>query len=371
MERVATIELVESETQTTLNAAGDWTARHCNEVAQLLATIAPQQATIVLDLSMIRHLDTVGAILIRRTAARFQCSGGTVQFIHNTQSSELLALVARHSSGEIALEAPRSGLIRMLGEQTHCLVQDMGSMLAFFGETFAAICRLTPHPGQYRWRELMFHMNESAIKALWIIALTMFLVGIVVAYQSAVQLKAYGANIFIVDMLGIGIMRELGPMLAAIIVAGRSGSAFTAQIGVMKITEELDAMRTMGFDPFALLVIPRMMALVIMMPFLIFFADFFGILSGMVVASTELGLPASLFVERFAESVAINHFIVGVVKGPFFAILIASIGIYRGMQVKSDTESIGINTTRSVVEAIFAVIICDAIFSVIFTNLGF
>jgi phospholipid/cholesterol/gamma-HCH transport system permease protein len=218
---------------------------------------------------------------------------------------------------------------------------------------------------------MFFEANESGIKALPIIVLTTFLTGVVVAYQSAAQLKLYGANIFIVDMLGISILREMAPMLAAIIVAGRSGSAYAAQIGVMKITEELDAMRTMGFDPYAFLVLPRMLALIIMMPILIFFADIAGVVGGMLIAKIDLGLSPTLFLERFVEVVSIKHFWVGMLKGPFFAILIASIGIYRGLQVKNDTQSIGFNTTKAVVESIFAVIICDAFFSIIFTNLGY
>jgi len=217
----------------------------------------------------------------------------------------------------------------------------------------------------------VYEIYESGIKALPIIALTMFLIGVVVAYQSASQLKIYGANIFIVDMLGISILRELAPMLAAIIIAGRSGSSYAAQIGVMKITEELDAMRTMGFDPYAFLVLPRMIALMIMMPILIFFADIAGVMGGMLIAKIDLGLSPALFLERFVEVVKVKHFWIGVIKGPFFALLIATIGIYRGLQVKNDTQSIGFNTTKAVVESIFAVIICDAFFSIIFTNLGY
>lgn len=190
------------------------------------------------------------------------------------------------------------------------------------------------------------------------------------AYQSAYQLKIYGANIFIVDMLGISILRELAPLMTAIVIAGRSGSAFTAQIGAMKITQELDAMRTMGFDPYIFLVMPKILALMLMMPVLIFVADVMGIVGGILVANIDLNITLNSFIERFNDAVAAKHFFIGIAKGPFFAFLIASIGIYRGMMVKDDTQSIGVNTTKSVVESIFAVIVCDAIFSIIFTNLG-
>ena len=213
-------------------------------------------------------------------------------------------------------------------------------------------------------------MNESGIKAFAIISITSFLIGLVVAYQSAYQLKLYGANIFIVDMLGLSILRELAPVITAIVIAGRSGSAFTAQIGAMKITEELDAMKTMGFDPYIFLVVPRILALMITMPILIFLSDIMGLFGGILVANIDLGITLDMFLSRFTEVIDIRHFYVGIIKGPFFAFLIASIGIYRGLMVKDDTQSIGFNTTKSVVESIFAVIVCDALFSIAFTNLG-
>ena len=244
------------------------------------------------------------------------------------------------------------------------------SFITFLGELFSTKMHYLKSFKNFRFKEIAFEINESGVKAIGIIALTSFLIGLVVAYQSAFQLKIYGANIFIVDMLGISILRELAPLITAIVIAGRSGSAFTAQIGAMKITEELDAMRTMGFSPHKFLVLPRILALMIVMPILIFIADIMGIIGGMVVANLDLGISTELFLERFNEVVAAKHFFIGIIKGPFFAFFIASISIYRGLMVKNDTQSIGFNTTKSVVESIFAVIVCDAIFSIMFTNLG-
>ncbi|EQB39914.1 hypothetical protein M947_04855 [Sulfurimonas hongkongensis] len=244
------------------------------------------------------------------------------------------------------------------------------AFILFLGKVFVSILSYLRSIKNIRYKEIIFEINENAIKALGIIALTSFLIGLVTAYQSAYQLKLYGANIFIVDILGISIFRELAPLITAIVIAGRSGSAFTAQIGAMKITEELDAMKTMGFDPYLFLVLPRIIALMITMPLLIFAADIMGLLGGMIVSYIDLGISVSFFIERLNEVVAPKHFFVGLIKGPFFAFLIASIGVYRGLMVKNDTQSIGFNTTKSVVESIFAVIICDAVFSIIFTNLG-
>lgn len=327
---------------------------------------------IIIDLSDIETLDSIGALLLHRTIRKMSDSGCFVQMTGaDDQTENVLKLVQRHGHIGADFETRNTGVLEEVGRQAYSIMTEVKSILEFFGKTSSAMIRMILRHRKFRNRELAYQIMESAIQALGIIALTMFLVGIVVAYQSSLQLKTYGANIFIVDALGISILRELAPMLTAIVVAGRSGSSYTAQIGVMKITEEIDAMRTMGFDPYAFLVLPRMLALIIMMPLLIFFADIFGLIGGMLIANTELGLSATLFLDRFVEAVALKHFWIGLIKGPFFGVLIASIGIYRGLQVKNDTESIGINTTRSVVEAIFAVIICDAIFSIVFTELGF
>jgi len=263
---------------------------------------------------------------------------------------------------------------RLLLENTfvkvNAYIKGFISFMTFFGHLFMTKIYYLKSFKNIRFKEIAFEINESAVKALGIVALTSFLIGLVVAYQSAYQLKIYGANIFIVDMLGISILRELAPLITAIVIAGRSGSAFTAQIGAMKITQELDAMKTMGFDPYIFLVLPRIIALMIALPILIFVADIMGMLGGMIVSSIDLGITTDLFMDRFREVVAVKHFYIGILKGPFFAFLIASIGIYRGLVVKDDTQSIGFNTTKSVVESIFAVIVCDALFSIALTNLG-
>jgi phospholipid/cholesterol/gamma-HCH transport system permease protein len=208
------------------------------------------------------------------------------------------------------------------------------------------------------------------VRAMPIVALTSFLIGIVIAYQSAVQLVKFGANIFIVDMIGISVTRELAPLITAIVVAGRTGSSYTAQLGVMKITEEIDAMRTMGFDPHRFLVLPRIMALMIALPLMIFFADIVGILGGMFISHVHLHLSYAEFLHRLQTVLEMKHVWIGIGKGPFFAWLIAAVGCFRGFQVSKSTESIGRYTTISVVNAIFLVIACDALFSVVFTELG-
>lgn len=321
---------------------------------------------LIIDLRTLELLDTAAAIFIQKLQIK-----NSQTLIDNGNIADTLELVNKYTNKEATLAMQnKSGFFEKNGKIFYNYYTGFLAFMSFLGMLFATKFHYLKSIKNIRIKEIAFEIHESAIKALGIIVLTSFLIGLVVAYQSAFQLKIYGANIFIVDMLGLSILRELAPLITAIVIAGRSGSAFTAQIGAMKITEELDAMRTMGFDPYIFLVLPRIIALMIMMPLLIFVADIMGMLGGVVVANIDLKITTDLFLDRFTEVIELKHFVIGIIKGPFFAFLIASIGIYRGLKVKDDTQSIGFNTTKSVVESIFAVIVCDAIFSIVFTNLG-
>ncbi len=369
----STLNTSQTESKLTLSFSGELT----------LFTLTAHQTTVELlpitdltaidvNLQELTYLDTAAAIFLDNIENTFKAKGIKVSFI--THSKDILAtleLVRSKKGMRKPLKTKKeTTFIESIGIYVYKHWMGFLSFMAFLGELFATKMHYLKSFKNFRFKEIAFEINESGVKAIGIIALTSFLIGLVVAYQSAFQLKIYGANIFIVDMLGISILRELAPLITAIVIAGRSGSAFTAQIGAMKITEELDAMRTMGFSPHKFLVLPRILALMIVMPILIFIADIMGIIGGMVVANLDLGISTELFLERFNEVVAAKHFFIGIIKGPFFAFLIATIGIYRGLMVKNDTQSIGFNTTKSVVESIFAVIVCDAIFSIMFTNLG-
>ncbi|MCF6340043.1 MAG: MlaE family lipid ABC transporter permease subunit [Sulfurimonas sp.] len=327
---------------------------------------------VVIDFTRASFLDTAAAIYIYTLEKKLILKNITVEILCSKKKIlDILELVKiQKEKSTIILHYKKKNFIEKTGEYTYQNYKVFTLFIAFLGELFSHKMYYFISFKNIRYKEIAFEINESAVKAFGIVALTSFLIGVVIAYQSAHQLKIYGANIFIVDMLGISILRELSPLITAIVIAGRSGSAFTAQIGAMKITQELDAMRTMGFDPFKFLVLPKIIALMITMPILIFVSDIAAIIGGMLIANINLGITTDLFMDRFNEVIAIKHFYIGIAKGPFFAFLIASIGIYRGLMVKNDTQSIGLNTTKSVVEAIFAVIVCDAIFSIIFTNLG-
>lgn len=367
------LTLSQSNSKLSLNFSGDFTIYTLHRYqTEMDAIDFSDVQSIDLNLDDVLAFDTAASILINKLFIDSSKNNIAINVIcTNSSILNTIELVKKQKLRSTPIpHAKRRTLLEVIGESSYSNYIGFLSFMAFLGKLFSTKIFDLRAIKNTRFKEIAFEINESAVKALGIIALTSFLIGVVVAYQSAFQLKIYGANIFIVDMLGISILRELAPLITAIVIAGRSGSAFTAQIGAMKITEELDAMRTMGFDPYIYLVMPRIIALMLAMPILIFVSDIMAVLGGMVVANIDLNITVDLFLDRFNSVVAAKHFFVGIVKGPFFAFLIASIGIYRGLMVRDDTQSIGFNTTKSVVESIFAVIVCDAIFSVAFTNLG-
>ena len=355
-----------------LSFSGDLTLYDVGRYTKELDSLDILSKNANIDLENLTSIDTAAAIFINNLQDELKSKNISLKLLTNSDKIvDTLNLTKKYLvDNEKFHELPKVTPIEALGKIFYGYYISALSFMEFLGRLFVIFIYYARNIKNIRLPEISFEINESAIKALGIVSLTSFLIGVVVAYQSAYQLKIYGANIFIVDMLGISILRELAPLITAIVIAGRSGSAFTAQIGAMKITQELDAMQTMGFDPYMFLVMPRIIALMIALPILIFVSDIMGIFGGMLVANIDLGITSELFLNRFTEVVAAKHFFIGIIKGPFFAFLIASIGIYRGLKVKDDTQSIGLNTTKSVVESIFAVIVCDAVFSILFTTLG-
>ncbi|MCI5969304.1 MlaE family ABC transporter permease [Helicobacter sp.] len=243
-------------------------------------------------------------------------------------------------------------------------------VLSFLGEMIYMFWDSILRPKNFRIRALFFQIQEAVIKAVPIISLACFLIGIVIAYQGSLQLQQFGANLLIVEMSATLTLREMAPIIVAIIVAGRSASAFSAEIGMMRATQEIDAMRVMGFNPVTFLIFPRIFALLFALPLAVFVADMFGLIGGMLIAKLELGISSEYFIERFLERVEMRHFWIGMLKAPFFGLIIALIGCYHGFVTQKDTRSIGIHTTKSVVQSIFCVIAFDALCSVLFTQMG-
>ena len=280
--------------------------------------------------------------------------------------SALLQLIASRPVTPESTAPARAGLLTNIGQQTWRGLIGMSGMLSFIGESTLILLRSLVQPRSIRWRPILHNIQTAGFEALPIVGLLTFLMGVVIAYQGADQLQRFGANIFIADLVGLSMVRELSPLLTAIIVAGRSGSAYAAQIGTMKITEEIDALRTIGVGPTELLVLPKMLALIIALPLLTLYADVTGVLGGMLMARSKLDVSFDVFLDRLGEAVSLSSFLTGIGKAPVFAAIIALVGCYRGFQVSGSADSVGRQTTVSVVQSIFLVILADALFSVAF-----
>jgi phospholipid/cholesterol/gamma-HCH transport system permease protein len=269
--------------------------------------------------------------------------------------------------------APRFRLVDIvanLGEAVFDALRQARDILAFFGAVLFAAGRVIRHPGRIRFVSVISHIEQHGLNAMPIVGILLFLVGIVIAFQGVDQLRQFGGEIYVVNLVGISVLREMGVLISAIVIAGRSGSAFTAQIGTMQVNEEVDAIRTLGLDPLEVLVLPRMLALMIALPLLTFFANTMAILGGAAMATQTIDVTFAQFLNLLNQAVTLTHFWVGMVKAPVFAFLIALVGCYEGMRVRGSAESVGRLTTQSVVEALFLVIVVDAAFSVLFSILG-
>lgn len=361
--------------QAHVSVNGEWTIEHAAELDRALAALDLDGLQhLVLDLAGINTLDTAGAWLLVRTVRAQRERRTSVRL---TGVDPRFAAILKRVASSYVAPRPASlmpnALIRIVasvGANTLRLIITAGELVAFLGNVFVVLVRSALHPGRLRFTSTVFHMEQVGLNAVPIVSLLAFLIGIVLAYQGALQLRQFGAEIFTVDLVAISVLRELGILLTAIIVAGRSGSAFAAQIGSMKVREEIDAMRTFGIDPLEVLVLPRTFALIVMLPLLAFLADIMGLLGGAIMCWIALDIPPEAFLERVKDGVGLWTFWVGIVKAPVFGALIAIVGCFEGFQVQGSAESVGQRTTRSVVESIFLVIIADALFSVFFGVIG-
>jgi len=353
-----------------LTCAGAWTVDGIAVLEPALSKLAIQkQAHWWIDGSGLTMLDTAGAWLLHRTCERLRRGGATVELRGlRAEHATLLALIDAQNDVEVRT-APRTSLLEGIGRRSVSGVLQSIAFLAFVGESFTALFYAVRHPRRIRGREILHNLQLAGFDALPIAGLLSFLMGVVIAYQGATQLARYGANIFIADLVGLSILRELAPLMTAIIIAGRSGSSYTAQIGTMMVTEEVDALRTIGIAPMDILVLPKLLALMLALPLLTVYADIMGVFGGMVVAKAQLGVGFYDFLERFDDAVSLSSYLVGIGKAPVFAALIALVGCFQGFQVGGSADSVGRQTTLSVVQGIFLVIVADAAFSVAFSKL--
>jgi len=362
-----------------LTSTGDWTVAGIDGLAAKLVSLlgSYNNLTIHWNITNIGEIDSAGMMLFLHYHDLLITNNCKVIVIGETANNlRLSQLLRKHIDKKPQVEVTKKVAhslfqpLHQLGKLTSNFFSELLLFFAFFGETTTVFVKSLRHPLNIRYGAIIKNIEESGVRAIPIIIVTSFLIGVVITYQGAVQLEKFGANIFIVEMIGISLTRELAPLITAIVVAGRTGSAYTAQLGVMKITEEMDAMRTMGFNPHHFLVIPRILALMIALPLLVFLADIVGIFAGMIISEVHLQLSFSEFFHRLQNVLDVKHVWIGLIKAPFFAFLIGIISCFRGFQVQKNTESIGRYTTISVVNAIFLVIACDAIFSVILTEMG-
>ena len=321
------------------------------------------------DATGLERVDTAGALEILEIAG----GGPDAEVETRNEAQAALFKVVRENMCQAHPDRKVNWLAHWLEEIGHGTIdfyKQVLSLCAFFGEILVVVVEAILQPKRFRPSAVIRQMYEVWIRALVIVGVLCFLIGVVIAYQGVQQLRQFGAEIFTVEAVGIGMFRELGPLLTAIIVAGRSGSAFTAQIGTMQVNQEVDAMRTIGLNPIEWLVLPRITALLISMPLLAFWGDMAGLLGGAVACTIYLDFTFVQFFDRLRDMVGPWHFYTGMIKAPVFGIVIATIGCFEGLQVRGSAESVGQLTTKSVVESIFCVIVLDAIFSVIFLLAG-
>jgi len=356
---------------------GCWTALELGALARgLTAVRTPGAGVLVVDAAQLLALDSAGAWLLQDLAQRLAAAGVQLRWQGLTpQAQQLLALVAQQMAQQAATQPAQppargpSDLLASVGQRVVASLTEGLAMLSFIGESALAAAGWLRHPSRCRWRPVLFNLRSAGVDALPIVGLLSFLLGVVVAYQSADQLRQYGANVFIADIVGISMLREFAPLITAIIIAGRSGSAYAAQIGTMAVTEELDAMRTIGIAPLEMLVLPKLLALLVALPLLTVWADLLGVTGGMVMARSQLGVGFADFLDRFVKAVGVGTCLVGIGKAAVFAAIIVNVGCFQGFRTRGGADSVGRQTTRSVVQAIFGVIVADALFSVVFSAL--
>ncbi|MFM2043923.1 MAG: hypothetical protein RLY86_2499 [Pseudomonadota bacterium] len=362
--------------QWVLAAGGRWDLAAVPVLEPRLRDAAPdrREASVCLDLSAMTALDTAGALLIDGVADRLRDQGHAVALVGARDDvcrflKEVRRVAHRRVEGA-APHRPGYDLVQRVGKATIGAGRDAADMLNFLGLVTVTALRLVTRPQRFRLKPFVFHLEQTGLNALPIVGLLSFLIGVVLAFQGADQLRRFGAEIFVVNLLGISILREIGVLMTSIIVAGRSGSAFTAQIGTMKVNQEVDAIRTLGLDPVELLVLPRLLALMVALPLLSFFAAGAGLAGGALMSYVALDITVGQFLKQLQMAVDITTLFVGLMKAPVFAVVIALVGCYEGLRVSGSAESVGLLTTRSVVVSIFLVIVLDALFSILFSYLG-
>lgn len=362
-----------------LRIFGDWQVRHVRRIAKEIKKLkcgsAEQMAKpLYVDMAGLTGLDTAGAMLILDMNELFKSKGFKPEITNAREADKILFdLISRHPREKAEGEAKSSmvlNLVRDLGATVVSMGRDIIEITAMIGQVTLALLSLIIKPWRLRFTSLIHHLEHAGLKAVSIISLICFLIGAVIMQQSVEQLRAYSAEYFSIDMLGILALREVGVLLTSIMIAGRSGAAFTAEIGSMKMREEVDAMRALGISPVETLIVPRVLGLVIALPLLTFIGNIMCLAGGAFIAYQVMNIDLQSFIERLNDGVDIRHFYVGMIKTPFVALIIGIVGTLEGMRVQGSAESLGTHVRASVVKSIFLVIILDAMFAMALTAMG-
>ena len=325
---------------------------------------------LIVDAAQLTYCDGAGAALLLELRRRQRVRQGTYEIRSlNPAYQALLDLYGRSDGQNPEPAAPAVSPVEQIGRATVMLGNDIVELLTFVGELCAALGRAFRHPGLVRWRDVLLTAERAGVNALPIVVLLGFLLGLIMAFQSAIPMRQFGADLYVANLIGLSMLRELGPLLTAIILAGRSGSAFAAELGTMKVTEELNALTTMGLEPVGFLVVPRMIAAVAMTPLLAVCAGVFGLIGGAVVM-LSLGFPLVTYMIQVKSAVTVGDMLGGLGKSFVFGIVVAAIGCLRGLQTKSGASAVGQSTTRAVVSGLVLITIVDGVFAVIFYYLG-
>lgn len=361
----------------TLKLGGAWCMDNIQQVEAALAQFsASGQHHLIVDCRGLESLDLAGAWLLHQRLDEVRAAGGTVEFQDKTPAhfafiEEISARQSESGRAQEEVAHPLRDALAWLGRKAVDQKGQATEALGFFGRIAVTALRSLRSFRHLRVPSIARHVYETGIQAIPIVALIAFLISVIIAYLSAQQLQQFGAEIYTVDLVAIAVLREMGVLLTAIIVAGRSGSAFAAEIGVMRLNEEVDALQSMGVDYFEVLVLPRLIGLFIALPLLTIIADAMGLFGGALLSWLKLGITFDQFIPRVQDALAPTTFWAGLIKAPVFALLIAMVGTYRGMQVRDTSRELGRLTTVAVVQSIFLVIFADAIFAIVFVELDF
>jgi phospholipid/cholesterol/gamma-HCH transport system permease protein len=369
-EAAAAFDLTQEDRAAVLALSGDWTVDTIAAAEQGMRELeARLRPGAVLDVSRLGRLDMAGAYLIERTLSGI----GAFSLRGAHANAERLLDTARKATPEPA-PPPESlhgwrGLLDRIGRAVAAIGEELIESMSFFGQTLVTLARQVARPRRIRTISIVHAMEEAGLNALPIVAMLAFFIGLVVAYLGARILGDFGATVFTIDLVAFSMMREFGVLITAILLAGRTSSAFTAEIGAMKMRQEIDAMRTMAIDPMDALVAPRVVAMVVMAPLLTFAATMAGIFGGLLVCWADLGISPVMYFSRIADEIPARHFWIGMVKSPVFALVLTVIACKQGLSVGGDVNSLGRHVTSSVVQAIFMVILLDALFAIWFLEM--